>query len=89
MTDITRNTVPLSAVPVGVVAVVSEVVGSGIISRRLMEMGIVPGVRVRVVKYAPFGDPIELRVRGFNLAIRRSEASQVTVLIEVGEEGQS
>ena len=44
-----------------------------------MEMGIVPGVLVRVVKSAPFGDPLEIRVRGYNLAMRKSEADSIEV----------
>jgi len=44
-----------------------------------MEMGIVPGASVRVIKSAPFGDPLEIRVRGYHLAIRRSEAEQIEV----------
>ena len=44
-----------------------------------MEMGVVPGVSVRVVKSAPFGDPLEIRVRGYNLAMRKSEADSIEV----------
>lgn len=44
-----------------------------------MEMGVVPGVSVRVVKSAPFGDPLEIRVRGYNLAMRKSEADAIEV----------
>ena len=42
-----------------------------------MEMGVIPGVSVRMVKSAPFGDPIEIRVRGYSLALRRSEAEAI------------
>ncbi|MGE3468306.1 MAG: ferrous iron transport protein A [Pyrinomonadaceae bacterium] len=44
-----------------------------------MEMGVVPGVFLKVVKAAPFGDPIEVRLRGYSLAMRRSEADAVEV----------
>ncbi len=44
-----------------------------------MEMGVVPGVSVRVIKSAPFGDPLEIRVRGYHLAMRRSEADTIEV----------
>jgi len=47
--------------------------------RRLMELGLVPGTRVELVRSAPLGDPFELRVRGTHLSIRRSEAGQVHV----------
>jgi len=71
----------LANLEIGVIAKVKDVHGNDSISRRLMEMGIVPGVSVKVIKAAPFGDPIEIRVRGYNLAMRRNEAEA----IEVGE----
>ncbi len=51
--------------------------GENVITRRLMEMGVIPGVAVRMVKSAPFGDPIEIRVRGYSLALRRNEAEAI------------
>lgn len=56
---------------------VMSVRGSDAITRRLMEMGLIPGVAVRMIKSAPFGDPIEIRVRGYSLALRRNEAESV------------
>lgn len=46
---------------------------------RLMEMGLTPGAPVQVEKIAPFGDPMELRVRGYRLSIRKSEARRFEV----------
>lgn len=69
----------LTSLPIGESAKVTEVGGNGAIAKRLMEMGVVPGVVVRVVKSAPFGDPLEVRVRGYNLAMRRSEAQIIEV----------
>ena len=69
----------LTKLPVGRDARVVSVNGASRVSRRLMEMGLIPGVDVRVVKMAPFGDPIEVRVRGYSLAMRRSEADGVEV----------
>jgi len=69
----------LSNIPKGVQARVTSVSGEGFITRRLMEMGIVPGVFVRLVKSAPFGDPIEVRLLGYSLAIRRNEAEAIEV----------
>jgi len=56
---------------------VLSVRGENVITRRLMEMGVIPGVAVRMVKSAPFGDPIEIRVRGYSLALRRNEAEAI------------
>lgn len=58
---------------------VSTVSDEGAISRRLMEMGIVPGEIIRVVKTAPFGDPMEIRVRGYHLAVRKNEAQMIEI----------
>jgi Fe2+ transport system protein FeoA len=50
-----------------------------IAAKRLMEMGVVPGIQISVLKSAPFGDPIEIRLLGYNLAVRRNEASSIVV----------
>jgi Fe2+ transport system protein FeoA len=42
-------------------------------------MGIVPGETIRVVKSAPFGDPMEIKVRGYHLAVRRTEANMIEI----------
>ncbi len=65
--------------PIGESAKVTAVNGNNQITRRLMEMGVVPGVSVRMIKSAPFGDPLEIRVRGYHLAMRKSEADQIEV----------
>ncbi len=69
----------LTNLPIGARAKVVAVNGNSPITRRLMEMGIVPGVSVRVVKSAPFGDPLEIRVRGYHLAMRKNEAEAIEV----------
>lgn len=60
-------------------AKVSSVLGTGALTRRLMEMGIVPGEVVRVIKSAPFGDPMEIKIRGYHLAVRRNEARLIEI----------
>lgn len=60
-------------------AVVTAVSGSGPMSVRLLEMGFVPGVEVAVVKRAPLGDPLELRLRGYHVSLRRAEARRVEI----------
>jgi ferrous iron transport protein A len=53
--------------------------GSKAYRRRLLAMGLLPGTEFTVTRYAPLGDPVELRVRGFNLSLRKSEADVVQV----------
>ncbi len=72
----------LKNLPIGSRAKVVAVHGNDAISRRLMEMGVVPGVNLRVIKSAPFGDPLEIRIRGYNLAMRQSEADVIEVVEE-------
>jgi len=49
---------------------------------RLMEMGLLVGSAVQLVRFAPMGDPVEIKVRGYNLTLRKSEAEQI--LVKVG-----
>ena len=55
--------------------------GSGAIHRRLLDMGIVKGVVVEVEKVAPLGDPVEIKVKGYQLSLRKQEASNVVVQV--------
>lgn len=77
----TAGELSLAALGVGARARVIAVKGSGAVARRLMEMGVVPGAHVRLIKSAPLGDPIEVRVRGYHLALRRAEAQSITVVM--------
>lgn len=69
----------LSNLPVGSEARVVSVNATNGVARRIMEMGLIPGVTVSVIKAAPFGDPIEVRVRGYSLAMRKMEADAIEV----------
>ncbi len=50
---------------------------TGPMKRRIMDMGITPGVEIKVVKVAPLGNPIEVNVRGYELSLRKEEAQQI------------
>lgn len=71
----------LDKTPQGSAARVISVEGSDTVALRLMEMGMVPGAPVRVVKSAPLGDPIQICVRDYHLALRRSEARTINVIV--------
>lgn len=51
----------------------------GPMKRRIMDMGVTPGVEVKVVKVAPLGDPVEVTVRGYELSLRKEEAAQIQI----------
>ena len=69
----------LTNLPIGETAKVISIKGNNAVTRRLMEMGVVPGVALKIVKTAPFGDPLEIRLRGYSLAMRKSEAEAIEV----------
>lgn len=68
-------------------AFVTGIDGEGALRRRMMDMGIVPGVEIEVVRSAPWGGPVQLMLKGYYLAMRRSECSAV-VVEELGESGR-
>ena len=73
------NIITLDVLPVGHSARVVSVNGTGRVTQRLMEMGVIPGIGVKVIKTGPFGDPIEVRLRGYSLAMRKNEAEAIEV----------
>ena len=73
----------LSEIQPGQIVEIVGIAGRSSFRRRLMELGLVPGTRVELVRVAPLGDPVELLVRGASLSIRKAEAG----VIEVGQPG--
>jgi ferrous iron transport protein A len=71
--------VKLSDLPIGASAVVRDFPASGTAFVRLKEMGLLIGTPITLVRCAPFGDPLEIKVRGYHLTLRRSEADHVLV----------
>ena len=69
----------LSQLVVGSKAIVRGLPPQGQASLRLREMGVLPGVAITLVRTAPLGDPMEIRVRGYNLTLRKTEAEHVVV----------
>jgi len=69
----------LSEIKTGQVVQVVRISGQSSFRRRLMELGLVPGTRVELVRVAPLGDPVELLVRGASLSIRKAEAGVIEV----------
>lgn len=69
----------LKDIAVGETAVVKRLRGEGATRRRMMDMGIIKGVAVTVVKVAPLGDPIEVSVRNYDLSFRSADAEMIEV----------
>lgn len=69
----------LSDLKSGEKGIVTGLKKSGSCKRRFIEMGITPGVEIQMQKAAPFGDPIRIHLRGYDLSIRRNEAKDILV----------
>lgn len=69
----------LKDVSVGQTVKVTKITGSGPVKRRIMDMGITKGVEIFVRKVAPLGDPMELKVRGYELSVRKADAEMIEV----------
>lgn len=72
---------PLTAVALGTTVTVAEIKLPPEQRPRLMEMGLLVGTKVELVRFAPMGDPVEIKVRGYNLTLRKNEAEQILVKI--------
>jgi ferrous iron transport protein A len=73
----------LTELAVGGKGTVTEIGLSGEGRARLMEMGLLVGTAVELVRYAPLGDPVEIKVRGYHLTLRKHEAEQIQVKAQV------
>jgi ferrous iron transport protein A len=71
--------IKLSELAVGASATVREFPKAGAASLRLREMGVLAGTAITLVRTAPLGDPLEIKVRGYHLTLRKSEAEHVLV----------
>ncbi len=73
---------PITALAVGAEGSVAEINLAAESRARLMELGIVVGTPLRLVRFAPLGDPVEIKVRGYNLTLRKHEAEQILVSLD-------
>lgn len=69
----------LADMPIGTQARIARVHGQPALRHRLLEMGMTPGCRVRLVRVAPLGDPLDFELRGYHLSLRRDEARNVVI----------
>jgi Fe2+ transport system protein FeoA len=78
-----RKLMTLDSIPNNVTVRISSVDVPGAQGLRLMEMGLVPGAPIRIVKAAPLGDPIQVCIHNYHLALRRTEARAIKVKINL------
>lgn len=67
---------------IGETGIIKTVEGEGRLRRRLFDMGVTPSAEVLLRKRAPLGDPLEVTIRGYELTLRKSEASLVTLEVK-------
>ena len=81
----------LKELSIGESAIITEVGGEGALRQHFLDMGVIPGAEVTVVKYAPMGDPVELRIQGYELTLRLDDAAKIGVqkLPSLNEDSQS
>lgn len=79
----------LSELSVGQTAVVTRVGGDGALRQHFLDMGLIPGAEVTLVKYAPMGDPMELRLHGYELTLRLDDAARIEIENPRNEEPHS
>ena len=75
---------PLTSLEVGQRAIVTEIKVPAEHRGRLLEMGLLVGTTIELVRFAPLGDPVEIKVRGYNLSLRKHEAEQILVKANAG-----
>ena len=73
------KTMTLKELPIGKEATVISVGGEGALRQHFLDMGVIPGAEVTMVKYAPMGDPVELRIHGYELTLRLADAGQIGI----------
>ena len=78
----------LDQLPIGQSAVVAHVGGTRQVSRRLMEMGLLPGTEIETIRRAPLGDPLEIRLRGYLLSLRLADAAGVALVPDVAVDAE-
>jgi ferrous iron transport protein A len=59
---------------------VAKVIGADEVTRRLLEMGVTPGIELRCIGAAPLGDPLEFELRGYRLSLRKREAEHIELV---------
>ena len=79
----------LSELSVGQTAVVTRVGGDGALRQHFLDMGLIPGAEVTLVKFAPMGDPMELRLHGYELTLRLDDAARIEIENPRNEEPHS
>lgn len=69
----------VSEMEVNKIGIIKAVLGNGSLRHRLLEMGIIPGTKLKLIKKAPLGDPMQIQIRNFYLSIRKADAEMIEI----------
>ena len=75
----TKTTMTLKNLELGSTAVITAVGGEGSLRQHFLDMGVIPGAEITLIKYAPMGDPMELRIHGYELTLRLADAEKIEI----------
>ena len=75
----TQTTMTLKNLELGSTAVITAVGGEGSLRQHFLDMGVIPGAEITLIKYAPMGDPMELRIHGYELTLRLADAEKIEI----------
>lgn len=81
------NNITLKNLEPGKTATVVSVGGEGALRQHFLDMGVIPGAKITMVKYAPMGDPIEFKIHGYSLTLRKDDAAKITIC-DVNDEAE-
>lgn len=76
------GTKKMNGLGIGETGTIRNIAGNASLRRKLLDMGLTPGVKIEVVKVAPLGDPMDIKVRGYNLSLRKEEAAGINVEVD-------
>ncbi len=80
------TTMTLKELAIGQPAIITAVNSQDLLRQHLLDMGVIPGTEITILKYAPMGDPMEIRVHGYSLSLRMKDAEQIQVRLNNREE---
>lgn len=78
----------LDKLEIGKTAMVTAVGGEGSLRQHFLDMGVIPGAKVKLIKYAPMGDPMELLIHGYTLTLRRADAARIEVTEDAADDNE-
>ena len=81
-----KKAMKLNELEIGKTGIIETVGGEGSLRQHFLDMGVIPGSEITLVKYAPMGDPAEYRIHGYELTLRLNDAKEISILPAVKED---